>query len=363
MNWSANHTYKTTAFTNLVGNINPYEEATRIFGPGNVSQGDGYLLYPASRYDAEYPISTIRLLEYREGQDDLDMLNYLDSLYAGYEEYYGVEAGAFDVNKVLKGLYDKLFCRAITYYADEEFGAVRQSVADAVLNALDENGNKFIYTVDYSGKYADYTFYTANGYTLKVNGNALNGVASGNGVKYTYRVDLSAEKVLNSVVLEKDGTVETIGLYESETLSSMDIMASDYNVSVSTGSSFEKGTNSIVFNVVSDVKSTTTQTLRFKPYIALDAASEFSVLELDIKNLKDTAVEMKLSIISTDGFVHEVDIGMLGNYGETVEVLNKLSAGSKVKEIRIEFLNVYTEGEELVLYADRQIEVTGIRFK
>ena len=363
LNWSANHTYKTTAFTNLVGNINPYEEATRIFGPGNVSQGDGYLLYPASRYEAEYPISTIRLLEYREGQDDLDMLNYLDTLYADYETYYGVEAGTFDVNKVLKGLYDQLFCRAITYYADEAFGEVRQSVANAVLAALDEDGNKFIYTVDYSGKYANYTFYTANGYTLKVGGETLTGVASGNGTKYTLSVDLSKTSVLSSVVLEKNGALQTIALYESETLTSKDIFADDYKVSVTSGSQYVKGENSIVFDVVSKIQSTPTQTLRFKPYISLASVSDFNVLELDVKNLKDAAVDMKLVILSTDGFTHEVDISMLGNYGETVEVLNKLPGGSKVKEIRIEFLNVYTEGETVVPYADRQIEITGIRFK
>jgi len=363
LNWSANHTYKTTAFTNLVGNINAYEDPTRIFGPGNVSNGDGYLLYPASRYEADMPISTIRLLEYREGQDDLDMLNYLDALYAGYEEYYGVENGAFNVNKVLKGLYDRLFCRAVTYYADEAFAEVRQSVADAVLNALDENGNKFIYTVDYNGKYADYTFYTANGYTLKANGNALNGVVSGNGVKYTLRLDLSNTNALSSVVLEKDGVTQTVSLYESTTLTSKDMLANDYNVSVSKGSSFSKGESSIVFDIVSQMQATTTQTLRFKPSIVLSAASEFSVVELDVKNLKDSAITMNLVIISTDGFTSELDISLLANGEQMLEVLNRLPKGSKVKEIRIEFLNVYTEGEDLVAYADRQIEITGIRFK
>ena len=35
----------------------------------------------------------------------------------------------------------------------------------------------------------------------------------------------------------------------------------------------------------------------------------------------------------------------------------------KVKEIRVEFLNVYTKDEIVVPYANRQIEITGIRFK
>ncbi|MBR4943730.1 MAG: DUF4091 domain-containing protein [Clostridia bacterium] len=363
LNWSANHTYKTTAFTNLVGNINAYEEPTRIFGPGNVANGDGYLLYPASRYEAEMPISTIRLLEYREGQDDLDMLNYLDTLYADYEEYYAVETGAFSVNKVLKGLYDRLFCRAVTYYADEAFGEVRQAVADSVLNALDENGDKFIYTVDYNGKYADYSFYTANGYTVKANGTALTGIASGSGMKYTFRVDLSTASVLSSVTLEKGSVSKVVNLYESETLKSKDVLADDYVVSTSDGSSFVKGENSIVFDIRSKTLATTPQTLRFKPSIVLSTISDFSVLELDVKNLKDSAVTMNLVILSTDGFTSELDVSLLANGEQTLEVLNKLPKNSKVKEIRLEFLNVYSDGDILVEYDTRQIEITGIRFK
>lgn len=363
LNWSANHSYKTTAFTNLVGNINPYEDPTRIFGPGNVSNGDGYLVYPASRYDAEYPIPSIRLLEYREGQDDLDMLNYLDTLYADYESYYGVEKGTLSVNKVFKGLYDKLFCRAVTYYADEAFASVRQTVADAVLNALDKNGNKFIYTVDYSGKHADYTFYTANGYTIKANGNTLSGTPSGSGMKYTLRVDLSTSSLLSSVTLEKGEDVQTVSLYESTTVSSKDVLANDYTVSVSSGSSFEKTADGIVFDIKSKLSVLPTQTLRFKPYVSLSAIANFDVVELDVENLKDSAVSMRMVIISTDGFVSELDVSLPANCKQTLEGLNRLPNGQRVEEIRLEFLNVYEEDGELKKYDDRQIEITGIRFK
>ena len=362
LNWAGCHSYKTTAFTNIVGNINPYEDATRIFGPGNVSQGDGYFVYPAGRYEAEYPIATIRLTSYRDGQDDLDMLNYLDELYKGYERYYGVETGTFDVNKTLKGLYDKLFCRAITYYADDCFQDVRQAVAAEIENVL-YGENKFVYTVDYTGKYADYTFYTASGYTLTANGTALTGAASGEGVKYTLRVDLSVNSPLTSVLLEKEGDAETVALYEAPTLSSFDIFENGYTISVSSGSEMTKGETAYVFDIRSKILTSLPQTLRFVPSITLKAAESFDVVELDLANLKAEAVEMKLVIYDAEGFTCEADISLSANRVQTVEILNRLPKNSKISQIRIEFLNVYSENSELQKYADRQISLSGIRFK
>ena len=67
--------------------------------------------------------------------------------------------------------------------------------------------------------------------------------------------------------------------------------------------------------------------------------------------------------MSTDGFTSELDVSLLANGEQTLEVLNKLPKNSKVKEIRLEFLNVYSDGDILVEYDTRQIEITGIRFK
>ena len=85
--------------------------------------GGGYFVYPASKYGASEPIKTLRLLTYRDGQEDKEALRYLESLYAEFETYYGVETGTFDINNVFKGVYDKLFCRSAVYRDDEMFDA------------------------------------------------------------------------------------------------------------------------------------------------------------------------------------------------------------------------------------------------
>ena len=72
---------------------------------------------------------------------------------------------------------------------------------------------------------------------------------------------------------------------------------------------------------------------------------------------------MKLVIESIYGNVYSADVSLSANREQTVEVLNRLGAGEEVKEIRLEFLNAYSEDGRLKSYPDRKISVTGIRFK
>ena len=71
---------------------------------------------------------------------------------------------------------------------------------------------------------------------------------------------------------------------------------------------------------------------------------------------------MKLVMISEDGNTCEADISLKAGRKQTVEMLNRLS-GKKIKGLRIEFLNVYTENGEVKAYADRQIGLSGVRYR
>ncbi len=362
--WSANHSYITIPFTQIVININPYEEAMRCTGGVNISNGDGYLLYPGSRYDLTEPVSSLRLLAYREGQDDLDMLNYLETLYKEYEAYYGVEEGTFDVNEVLKGLYDQIFCRSYCYTDSAIFDAVRDAVAQKVENAL-YSRNKFIYTVDYSGKYADYTFYTANGYDLKAGGETLTGTVSGNGKKYTLRVDLSKETTLSSIELTDGNSTETVMLNEATPMRGVDVLSDDFTLTTSTGSECTKTEDALVLDIRSQEGTTAAATMRFIPYVSLAVEEDFDVIVFDLENMKEEKVSMKLIFVAEDGSTYEQDITLTGSRKQTVEGLNYFSVykDKKVTEVRIEFLNYYSEDGVVKLYEDRQLELSGIRFQ
>jgi len=315
--------------------------------------GDGFFVYPASRYGASEPIKTLRLLTYRDGQEDMDTLNYLESLYREYETYYGVPEGTFDVNNILKGVYDKIFCRSTAFSDDEVFDACREALKDAVIRAT-KGEDKFIYDMQYSGKTANYTFYVAPEYEVRVNGTPLNRENCGNGYKYTYTMN-ATNGVLEEVQLFKDGApVEMIELYEKPTDHTVDMQADDFGVEVSNGSTkAQKGTG-YAFEMVGNALNA-----YFTPRIQFTSLPKtFTVIELDLANLSDKAVKMTLKIVSSGGTAFTKEIGLTANTTATVEVWNGLKEGSKVAGVYIDF-----ENKEFSLSEKKNIEIMGIRLR
>ncbi|MBR4942855.1 MAG: DUF4091 domain-containing protein, partial [Clostridia bacterium] len=339
--------------------VDPYEEISRNMGSATGAMGDGYFVYPASKYDADEPIKTLRLLAHRDGEEDRVALNYLESLYREYETYYGLEEGTLDVNNVFKGVYDKIFCRSIAFSDDAIFDECREALKDAILRATKKD-DKFIYNIQYTGKEATYTFYTASSeYQVKVGGKALEGEVCGNGYKYTYTLDASANKLLESVELVNGGKTETIALYEKTSTQAVDMTASDFGVTVSQGSEYVASGTGYAFTVRSDESDE-----YFIPNIKFTTLpNDFDVIELDLKNTTDTAVKMKLKITSTEGISVTKEIGLTANTARTIEVYNELSDGSKIDVVSITFENQKEVNGSFETIGDRTLEIMGIRIK
>jgi len=351
--WSYNTFMQIEGWGSNYAAINPYTEINRYMNGVIGAMGDGFFVYPASRYGASEPIKTLRLLTYRDGQEDMDTLNYLESLYREYETYYGVPEGTFDVNNILKGVYDKIFCRSTAFSDDEVFDACREALKDAVIRAT-KGEDKFIYDMQYSGKTANYTFYVAPEYEVRVNGTPLNRENCGNGYKYTYTMN-ATNGVLEEVQLFKDGApVEMIELYEKPTDHTVDMQADDFGVEVSNGSTkAQKGTG-YAFEMVGNALNA-----YFTPRIQFTSLPKtFTVIELDLANLSDKAVKMTLKIVSSGGTAFTKEIGLTANTTATVEVWNGLKEGSKVAGVYIDF-----ENKEFSLSEKKNIEIMGIRLR
>ena len=356
--WSYNTYMQIEGWGSNYAAINPYEEINRYMNGVIGAMGDGFFVYPASKYGADEPIKSLRLLAYRDGQEDMDTLNYLESLYREYETYYGVAEGTFDVNNILKGVYDKIFCRSTAFSDDAVFDECREALKDAVLGALN-NKDKFIYDMQYSGKDAVYTFYTAPEYRVKVNGTVLEPVASGSGYKYSYTMD-ATNGLLNEIELVKDGaTVKTVALYEKSTERTVDMHASDFGVSVSEGSTLmQKGTG-YAFTINSNANDD-----YFIPQIRFTSLpNTFEVIELDLANTTDEAVQMTLKIVSTSGVAYTKEIGLTANTSSRIEVWNGLSDGSKVASVNITFTNKVKSGSTFIPLGSRTVEIMGIRLR
>lgn len=338
--------------------VNPYEDHNRDAGSATGCAGGGYFIYPASKYGADEPIKTLRLLTVRDSYEEKETLTYLESIFESYEEYYGVDAGTFDINNVFKGVFDSLFCRSAIYRDDATFDACREILKDTIINA-EQADNKFVYTMDYVGKDATYSFYTAPGYQVKVDGKVLTSKESGNGLKHTYTIDASNTAVLESVELVKDGQSTVMDLYEVSTEKAVDMLAEDFKVEVSKGS--EVSNDGINFNFV--VRSDNNDDY-FIPQIKFTGLpSKFKVVEVDIKNTTDEAVKMYLRINYTDGTSEQKDIGLTANTYRTVEMLSRTKTEKQIASIAIRFENKTDVDGSLVVLGDRTITVSGIRVR
>ena len=371
LNWMYNACMKIEGWGTKYEAVNAYDEISRNMGSAVGAMGDGYFVYPAAKYGADAPIKSLRLLTHRDGEEDLEMLRYLDTLYEEYETYYGLEEGTLNVNDVLKGVYDKIFCRSTAFSDDEIFDECREALKDAILRVTQED-NKFFYNVQYQGKEAMYTFYTASEYQLKVEGQALTPAVCGDGYKYTYTLDASTKSLLSSVELVKGSTTKTIELYEKSSTKAVDLTSSAVKITMS-GEDWKEDSGVESYKSTYEAKGTGYAfTIKsnadddyFIPQIMFTSGipDTFQVIELDLENTTNEAVEMKLNIISTDGIAVTKEIGLTANTARTVEVYNALSAGSKVAYISIEFENKRLENREFVKVGDRTIEIMGMRVK
>ena len=317
--------------------------------------GGGYFVYPASKYGASEPIKTLRLLTYRDGQEDKEALRYLESLYAQFETYYGVQAGTFDINNVFKGVYDKLFCRSAVYRDDEMFDACKEVLKDAIINAQ-TGQSKFVYNMEYTGKMATYTFYTAPGYSVKVNGSVLASTVSEQGLKHTYTMDASAQNALTSVELVKDSQITKVDLYEVATERAVDLTASTFNVTVTEGSSLAYNETGYDFTIVSKNEKF------FTPKITFNGLPDtFKVIEIDLENNTNQTTVMSLRFIYSDGSSETKDIGLTANTAKMVEVLSRNGKGKKITSVEIRFENRTSANGPLV--GDRNVSIKGMRVR
>jgi len=335
-----------------------YNETQGPLTTVQAADGGGMWVYPALKYGASEPIKTLRLLACRDGQEERETLNYLDQKYKEYENYYAVEEGSFDINKVFKGVYDKLFCRSSVYRDDATFDVCRDVLKDAVINA-NNSEEKFIYTMDYVGKNATYNFYTAPGYQVKVGENLLTSSESGSGLKHTYTIDASTTSVLASIELIKGGQSKTVELYEVQSERAIDMNAEGFTVSVSEGSSFTNNGNVFDFTIKSNADDD-----YFLPQIKFTGLpSRFNVIELDIENKTDELVEMDLRITYSNGVSETKDIGLTANTSRSVEVLLRSLKDRTISSVSIRFKNKVDVNGNFVAVKDRDIVISGMRVR
>lgn len=168
--------------------------------------GDGYLFYPGVDYGLDVPVSTLRMETIRDGLEDYEYFYELEQLTTGLSEYYGEAVSA---KSMLQPLFKRLYTNVFYNTDSANFFNVRKEIADIMERCMGEE--KFVLKdVSYSGENATISFNVANGYSVKINGESVNGTAQGQGLTFTKTIKLDKQINLFEIVVEKDGVSKTI---------------------------------------------------------------------------------------------------------------------------------------------------------
>ncbi len=154
----------------LTREIDPYATAERA----GYCAGDGYLVYPGAYYGSEYPFASLRLVAWRDGMDDYDMLCVYEQLLKQKAAEYGVSV---NFEECINDLYDSLTSGTQYYVDDALVVAAREELAARILALKSEDG---IITVPSKGKLTVYSTKAS----LTVDGAQMSGNVSGAGYQY-----------------------------------------------------------------------------------------------------------------------------------------------------------------------------------
>ncbi len=146
-----------------------------------LSYGDGYLVYPGRKYGLSSPIPSNRLVSYRDGNDDYDILGVLEEKLMALADKY--EINDLRMNEYLSDIYSSLFKASITKTNETNFFQKRREIIEKI-SELDNPDELLVYKTYEGGK--AYDNFLLNKSTLVLDGNNVSSslVKSGSGYLY-----------------------------------------------------------------------------------------------------------------------------------------------------------------------------------
>ncbi len=320
--------------------IDPYTAPTRNAD----CPGDGFLIYPGRKYGSDRPFPSNRLLCFRDGMDDYDLLSVYEREISTAERNYGV---SFDYESMMNEVYDSVITNALYVNDDKAVLSAREEVANRIL-ALTSDDNLIVNSYISQGKVNTeiYSLYNA----LSVNGETLTSVEkSGRGYKAVYQSSLGEEKDLKIL-----GMTSSLN-YHVSSKGNVSGFADNTGVSVSEGCSFEAKDGKLVCAMNSVDKGSANANKRFKLYadVKNDALSGVSGIDFTIKNDGEYPLSINLTL---DGFTSTYLRSIYlypgqesrYHYNFALETEEKLS---KVSGIKFELENFNAEDNDIYRYA------------
>ena len=181
---------------NLYWAVTSVDSGDDVYSEAAWPAGDGCLVYPGAKYGHYGPLPSMRLERIRDGMEEYELLAALEQKLAAYAQEKDTP---FDVQAVMRTLYERLFIGAQAYDDPETFAAVRETLLQML--SADSTESLFVSDVAVQGEKAVVTCYTEKTFTT-----ALPHTQTGN--LYTVEVPLTEkEAYLTGQLGEKEVSV------------------------------------------------------------------------------------------------------------------------------------------------------------
>ncbi len=329
----------------------PYDNPWRNdHGQNGGAIGDGFIMYPGRYYESSTPFPSMRLLTYRDGLEDYEMLEVLEEKYLSLCDKYGVND--FNFTNVVSDLYNNLFNNAITNTDHHLVFEAREELANRILNF--ENDDNLLKIV----KDNELEIYTTSS-TLKVDGEFVVSTTVSNGYKYSIAL---SDQPKNIELITETGNKYHHQSNGFENITNL--LAGGTNVSVTEQSSFEIYDGYVNAKLKSIRKDTEIETEMFNPSITIKGESLANAKRIFFKYTntnEDIDLTFKIKASKNNGANKQIGTHFASS-------LTSKNVSIEVKYLNVDLTNLNTitislnnfMDDNKTLYPDRTITIFDI---
>ena len=336
---------------------NEYTTPYVIANRNDSANGDGFIMYPGRPYGSPTPFPSMRLVTYRDGLEDYDMLEVFERKIEAMKDKYGIDD--LDSKEYVKDIYDTLFNNSVPTEEHAKLYEAREELAKRILN-FDNEDDLFTYAKNDDGVFNLYIH--TNSPTLKIQGSQVSGTLLSE-ARYRYIIPLNETKENISIVTDKGNVYE----YANRGYKNITNFMPDYDgAKLSKNSSFVAETGRIHANIESVREETISKTIRFVPSISFEGLDLEGAKKLKFNYSNPSSIEnltFDVDLVGKSKTVTIADHFCMSGVSKSMEIdLSKVNMNlSDVKSLRFSFVNYYFDSnEEMQLFNTREIELGDI---
>lgn len=351
--WAVNLYERVAKFGSLDVFVDPYTSPYRA----GECPGDGFLVYPGAYYGSDKPFPSMRLLSYRDGNDDYDMLSLYETLLKEKAKEYNIE---IDFNDYVSDIYDSLFKGSVYVQNDALIEEARETLANRILALKNDDG--LIFLSKQVGNDNQIDVYTSSPLLL-INNESIAKETSGKGYHYSKKLPGTKQEV------KVEGYFPyTFSFNESKYLLDYEKPESIYRVTDKSSAVFTKDSVDVHIKskYVNQEGVIDGATKRFVPSFSLlnDDFDDVDYLDFVITNNDDIAQEYNLTLGTTYVSESVGGIYLLPHETKSIRVNLKQvlsSAKASATQFTFAFSNVETNDEgKYQLCADRNFTLSKV---